>query len=190
MWNLRKTTESLTDEQLLSKYRQGGDQSWLGVLFERYVEWVYGVCLRYFDSPPEAEDAVMGIFEELLVKARQHEIQHFKGWLHTYAKNYCLMRLRKSGRESEALKSWKITEEEALWLPPLEEETTFDRLRECLEGLSAFQRQCIMLFYYEGHSYVEIGEKIKEPVGTVRSYIQNGRRNLRNCIGDDPRIFS
>jgi len=83
-----------TDTELIRQYRQDGDVRILGALYQRYMELVYAVCLKYLKHPAEAQDAVMGIFEELVTKMQKHEVNYFKGWLYTVAKNHCLMNLR------------------------------------------------------------------------------------------------
>src|SRR6266487_5713069 len=85
---------SLTDKELIALYKQSGDLAILGELYQRYMELVYGVCLKYFKEPETAKDSVMQIFEELVLKLKKHEVENFKGWLHQLAKNYCLMQLR------------------------------------------------------------------------------------------------
>src|SRR5690349_18490012 len=96
-----KSTKPLTDiadEQLLQDYRDSGDLKVLGVLYERYMHLVYGVCLKYLTDEDQSKDAVMQIFEELIVKANKFEIKHFKSWLYTLSRNYCLMQIR-SGKK-------------------------------------------------------------------------------------------
>lgn len=183
MLRLRKDKADYSDEALLEKYRQSGDTQWLGMLFERYVEWVYGLCLKYSERPEDAQDAAMGIFEELMDKTRKHDIQYFKSWLYTYARNYCLMRIRKQGRQQEAFNRLEREEEafEESW--DLEDsDTHLKQLQYCLEQLAAAQRECIIAFYYEDLSYQEISLQRQEQLGQVRSHLQNGRRNLRLCM--------
>ena len=91
--NIPATT---TDEQLLYDYKQSGDLKYLGELYARYMQLVYGVCLKYLADAEVARDATMQIFEELVVKASKHSIENFRGWLYTLAKNHCLMKLRSS----------------------------------------------------------------------------------------------
>lgn len=186
MLKLRKDKTEQADEALLEKYRQSGDPQWLGLLFERYIEWVYGLCLRYAERPEDAQDAAMGIFEELLDKTRRHEIQYFKSWLYTYARNYCLMRIRKQGRQTEAMNRFEQDEEafEENWSFE-DPQTDLQRLQYCLEQLSIAQRECIIAFYYENLSYQDISNMRNEQLGQVRSHLQNGKRNLRLCIGNN-----
>ena len=89
---------SSTDAELLAVYRNNGDLAVLGQLYERYMPLVYGVCLKYLKDEEQAKDAVMGIFEELVIKVKQHDIAIFRSWLYVLGRNYCLMQLR-SGKK-------------------------------------------------------------------------------------------
>src|SRR5688572_11762373 len=88
------STDSSPDKELVVLYKQSGDLSVLGELYQRYMELVYGVCLKYFKDPETARDGVMQIFEELVSKLKKHDVENFRGWLHQLAKNHCLMQLR------------------------------------------------------------------------------------------------
>jgi hypothetical protein len=89
--------EHLSDEQLLADYL-GGNSRALGLLYERYMPMVYGVCLKILKDSGKSEDAVMGIYESLTKKVKEHEIGAFRGWLYVLARNYCLMEWRKNQR--------------------------------------------------------------------------------------------
>ncbi len=185
MLRLFTKRSDLSDETLLARYQAGGDLEVLGQLYGRYTELVYGVCLKYLRDEPAAEDAVMAIFEELVNKAREHDVQNFRSWLYVLAKNHCLMQLRKEKRnptinyEPDRMHSIDPRHHS---METAEENGQEAHLRECLQQLSDAQKRCITLFYYEGHSYQEIAELLPERLGKVRSHIQNGRRNLRLCI--------
>ena len=175
----------LSDEALLTRYQGSGDLEVLSQLYGRYAELVYGVCLKYLQDEPAAEDAVMAIFEELVNKARKHDIQNFRSWLYVLAKNYCLMQLRKEKRNPtinyEPGRMHSIDPRHHS-MEASEDNGREVHLRECLHQLSDAQKRCITLFYYQGHTYKEIAELLPERLGKVRSHIQNGRRNLRICM--------
>lgn len=87
-------TEPLaSDDELLARYRADGRPEHLATLYLRYTELVYGVALRYLRNRADAEDAVMQLFEELIVKVARQPIRNFRGWLHTVARNLCLMQI-------------------------------------------------------------------------------------------------
>lgn len=174
-----------SDDELLRQYQQSGQLPWLGRLFERYTEMVYGVCLNYLKNTTEAEDAVMAIFETLVDKARHHQIERFRPWLYVLTKNHCLQFLRKQQKQFvNPIDPGRMYSEEA-WHPFAEEyveDPNVQRLEDCLDHLQEPQKSCIESFYLHGKSYQEIAREKTLPLGRVRSYIQNGRRNLRNCI--------
>lgn len=68
----------LTDDRLLLEYKQTGNLTTLAALYEKYMHLVYGVCLKYFRDEEQSKDAVMQLFEELIVKARRHEVKTLK----------------------------------------------------------------------------------------------------------------
>jgi RNA polymerase sigma-70 factor (ECF subfamily) len=148
------------------------------------MELVYGVCLKYFVDQEKAKDAVMNIFEELVIKLKKHEVDNFRGWLHMVAKNHCLMQLRtpKNLRTLELPDSLMQSEENVHLNGVLEKEENFEKLEYCLTTLSEDQKQAVKLFYLESRSYNEIVEIMGCDWNQVRSLIQNGRRNLKICM--------
>ena len=175
---------SLTDKELVAVYKESGDMSVLGELYQRYMELVYGVCLKYFKDSETAKDSVMQIFEELVSKMKKHEVDNFKGWLHQVAKNHCLMQLRTpKNMKTVEFKAEIVQSEENVHLNGvLEKEENFKIMEYCLGVLVQEQREAIRLFYLEGKCYNEIVEITGQEWNQVRSLIQNGRRNLKNCM--------
>jgi RNA polymerase sigma factor (sigma-70 family) len=175
---------TLTDKELVALYKQSDDMAVLGELYQRYMELVYGVCLKYFKEPETAKDSVIQIFEELVVKLKKHEVDNFKGWLHQVAKNHCLMQLRTpKNLKIVEFKSEFVQNDENVHLNGvLEKEENFQKLEYCLATLTSEQQQAIRLFYLEGKCYNEIVEITGQDWNYVRSCIQNGRRNLKICM--------
>jgi RNA polymerase sigma factor (sigma-70 family) len=175
---------TLSDKELVSLYKEKGDMAVLGELYQRYMDLVYGVCLKYYKDPETAKDSVMQIFEELVPKLKKHEVENYKGWLHQVAKNHCLMQLRTPrNMKTVEFKTEFVQSEENVHLNGvLEKEENFKKLEFCLGTLAAEQRETIKLFYLEGKCYNEIAELTGQEWNQVRSLIQNGRRNLKNCM--------
>ncbi|MFZ1264066.1 MAG: sigma-70 family RNA polymerase sigma factor [Chitinophagaceae bacterium] len=178
---------SLTDKELVVLYKESGDMAVLGELYQRYMELVYGVCLKYYKDPETSKDSVMQIFEELVSKLKKHDVDNFKGWLHQLAKNHCLMQLRTPrNMKTVEFKSELVQSEEEVHLNGvLEKEENFKKMEYCLGTLAAEQRETIKLFYLEGKCYNEIVEITGQEWNQVRSLIQNGRRNLKNCMEEE-----
>ena len=175
---------SLTDKELLTIYSESGDMSALGELYQRYMDLVYGVCLKYYKEPERAKDGVMLIFEELVTKLKKHEVENFKPWLHQVARNHCLMQLRTpKNLKTVEFKPEIVQSEENLHLNGvLEREENLTKLENCLETLTKEQKETVKLFYLQGKCYNEIVEITGQEWNQVRSFIQNGRRNLKLCM--------
>ena len=168
-------------------YQQNGDLQVLASLYQRYMELVYGVCLKYLQDNEPAKDAVMQVFEELVQKLKKHEVDNFKSWLYTLAKNYCLMQLRsQKNKKTVSISPELMQNDEELHLNgALQKEAEFKKLERCLQTLSAEQQQTVELFYLQQKCYNEIVEKTGLDWKKVRSLIQNGRRNLKICMEKD-----
>ena len=175
--------QSEDDEALLRIYRQSGDLAVLGGLFERYMPLIYGVCLKYLKDEEAAKDAVMGIFEELIIKVKQHEVKQFRGWVYVLSRNYCLMQLRSGKKIAEV--SLDEVMEIIPFLHPEEnnnKEEALKALERCIERLAEGQKQSVSLFYLEEKCYKEVAEITGYSMNDVKSYIQNGKRNLKICL--------
>jgi len=151
------------------------------------MELVYGVCLKYYKDPETAKDSVMQIFEELVPKLRKHEVENFKPWLHQVAKNHCLMQLRTpKNMKTVEFKYELVQSEDNVHLNGvLEKEENFKKLEFCLGTLTNEQRETVKLFYLDGKCYNEIVEITGLEWNQVRSFIQNGRRNLKLCMENE-----
>ena len=174
----------LTDADLVVLYKESGDLAVLGELYQRHMDLIYGVCLKYLKDPEQSKDSVMAIFEELTLKLRKHEVAHFRAWLHQVARNHCLMYLR-SPRNKNSLplpeELMHSVENEHL-NAVMEKEQHLQDMTKCLEQLNPEQKQVVESFYLQERSYQEIAEQTGLDWNRVRSLIQNGRRNLRICM--------
>ena len=182
------------DADYVLDYKATGNLDVLGELYERHIDLVYAVCFKYLRDEAESKDAVMQLFEQLIVDLRRHEVTNFKSWLHSVARNYCLMHLRKQrvrvgDGDTDLLDDERPTYESlAVWpdaARPDGDETALDleryltRLPTALEELPQPQRVCIDLFYLQQKSYAEVADLTGYELKQVKSYLQNGRRNLK-----------
>jgi RNA polymerase sigma factor (sigma-70 family) len=175
---------NLSDKELVEAFTNDDSNEALGALYQRYMELVYGVCLKYLKERELSRDAVLSIYEELVAKLKKHKVENFKSWLYMVAKNHCLMYLRspKNMRTKEFVPEVMHFEETVHLNGELDDEANFSKLERCLKGLVAEQEQSVKLFYYEQKCYKEIAEITGFEQSMVRSYIQNGRRNLKICM--------
>lgn len=172
------------DIALIADYKNSGNLEVLGTLYNRYMHLVFGVCLNYLKDEEQSKDAVMQIFEELVVKLRIHEVQNFKSWLHVLTRNHCLMALRKTSKNNTV--SIDDTFVENTEFVHLDVDDTKEQkltvMEKCMETLPEEQRKSVDLFYLQEKCYKEVADLTGYDLLKVKSYIQNGKRNLKICI--------
>jgi len=178
--------KNLLDTELISLYKQQRDKAYVGELFTRYTDFVFSVSLKYLQNQEESKDAVMQIFEKLFDSLLSHEVSNFKSWLYSVTKNHCYQILRDKQKnkeisiESEHFSDFNMENEDKMHLDEkLRLEQKLEMFEEQLAGLSEEQRICIELFYLKKRCYQEITEKTGFSLKQVKSFIQNGKRNLQ-----------
>jgi RNA polymerase sigma-70 factor (ECF subfamily) len=182
----RKNTVNLKDDDLVEMYRLKGDIAIAGILYDRYAHLVYGVCLKYLRDREASKDAVMEIFEKVIVELREKDVRNFKSWLYVVSRNFCLMELRKIPTKESIIHGTEYNDafimESYPEMHPIDKDRDDGKLKDCIEKLSEEQKQCIELFYYKEKCYKEISNITNFDLKKVKSHIQNGKRNLKNCM--------
>ena len=175
----------------------GGDGAGLATLYDRYSRVVYSLALRIVQIEAEAEDVVQEVFAQMFRQADRYDSRRgsVSSWLLTIARTRAIDHVRarrrlpdtRFGREPEAAaenlpdpradqESQTLTDEQV------------QRVRRALEDLPAEQRTAIELAYYDGLSQSEIAERLKAPLGTVKSRIRAAMLRLRDALEMDKRI--
>lgn len=181
--NKKKNTE-YSDEELLALFKDTGKADYFQQLYERYIPLVYGLCLKYLQNTEESQDATVDIYETLSQKIAGYNIGVFKNWLYSVVKNHCFHILKENKREIIVDFDSQIMESDetlTLFSEDRDEEKE-NALNSCLERLPEPQRLAIQKFFYENKSYADIVEETGFNLKSVKSYIQNGKRNLKICI--------
>ncbi|MGV3658378.1 MAG: RNA polymerase sigma factor [Chitinophagaceae bacterium] len=173
--------DHIPDADLLEHYYADKNTEWIGVLLQRYTVLLLGVCMKYMKNEEEARDCVQQVFLKVLTDLQKHKVDFFKSWLYTVAKNHCLMKLRgQQGKAAKELTDNTVAVPHTDETQQLQEnEKTYALLEQAIVELSEEQRQCVILFYLQKQSYQQISEKTGYSLMQVKSYIQNGKRNLK-----------
>jgi RNA polymerase sigma factor (sigma-70 family) len=178
-----KNIERMTDLELIAEYQRSDNNRTVGILFERYSHLVFGVCLKYLKNQPEAQDSVIQIFEKLLTDLKTNEISNFKSWLHTVSRNHCLMFIRKhkkqrnNEQDMETAEPFLTAEDK---MPEVQaKELKLTELEQAIQELKPDQRAVIELFYIQEKCYNEVAQITGFTLKQVKSYVQNGKRNLK-----------
>ena len=187
----KKPFKQLADLDLISMFKETKDSDCIGELFRRYGHLVLGVCMKYLKDEDESKDGLMEIFEKLPDDLQKHEISNFKGWLHTVARNHCLMRLRNVSGTTEKNREMAMDLSEIMEMDTeihlhgiSDKEHELRKMEAALKELKDEQRICIELFYLQEKSYVEVGEITGFDQNKVKSCIQNGKRNIKLIMTD------
>lgn len=177
--------DSASDQELLDKYRSSRNNEWLGILLERYLHLIFGVCMKYLGNEEEAKDHTQQICLHILKNIAHHKITYFKSWLYQVAKNHCLMQLRKN----KNIHFRPLSEGDAGSVDPeLPEPKTaddvlkLDYLHRAMQKLGEAQRECLNLFFFQKKSYQDISGMTGFSMKQVKSHIQNGKRNLKQIM--------
>ncbi|MEM9823477.1 MAG: sigma-70 family RNA polymerase sigma factor [Bacteroidota bacterium] len=185
----KQQLQHASDDDLVRYFQETGNREYVGVLYQRNAHLIYGACLKYLENREESKDAVMAIFEKIILKMPDASIHKFNTWLFSVVKNECLSRLRKRKstlrqeeifQQSEKSEDQFMENEGVLRLYNKEEaETKEERLAEAMNQLQAIQRRCIELFFFEDRTYAEIAQETNLPLKQVKSHLQNGKRLLK-----------
>lgn len=173
-----------TDERLIDAYQKSGNASYVAELFNRYKELTYGLCIKYLKDAHESEDATYDLFETLLSKLKTNPVNHFKSWFYRVASNHCIDKIRKA--KTGIIISLEDKQESIKDIfdhaESVEKEALLAKIDYCLNTLNPDQKTCIDLFYFQEKSYQDISESLNISWATTRSFIQNGKRNLKICM--------
>lgn len=176
----------LSDADLVERYRHSHDTKYLGHLYLRYSHLVLGLGLKYFKNEAAAQDAVMDIYEKISKELKKHNVENFKSWLYTLAKNHCLQDIRKHKVNLKKQDAFEVflnnsveNEDELHLIERQEKEVLLSKLEKALPMLKDSQYECVKAFYLESKSYQDIADQMNISLKEVKSNIQNGKRNLK-----------
>lgn len=174
--------DHITDSELLDKFYSDKDTQWLGILLQRYTFLLLGVCMKYLKNEEAAKDAVQQIFLKAIVELEKYKVTYLKSWLYMVAKNHCLMNLRDRHIFIPVEERTEIIATETGPEERINKEATLTILEKALSELNREQKTCVTLFYLQKKSYRDIVDTTGYTLLQVKSFIQNGKRNLKLLI--------
>lgn len=150
----------------------------LADLYHRHIGMVYQICLMLMKNVPDAEDAAQTVFRKLIEYNKPfRDPEHGKAWLIVTARNECKNQLkhwwrtRRAGEEALNTLAWEQLEDGALW--------------ELLLTLPERDRMVLYLHYYQGYSTFEMAEILGKNPSTVRTWLVQARRKLKDRMEAD-----
>ena len=174
--------------QLLSA-TAAGDQRAFRELYDACSPHLFGLLLRMLKRRDWAEEALQDCFLKVWQKAETYAPE--KGapltWLMTVARYRALDLLRVKRPEVDMPEegedqSLSFADDAQSPEDGAIESEGIGRLDDCMKGLQEEQRQSVLLAYYEGYTHQELAERLKAPLGTVKSWVRRGLSRLRECL--------
>ncbi|GAA1658819.1 ECF RNA polymerase sigma factor SigK [Actinoplanes couchii] len=174
-------------DKLLPKVGRGDEQAFAR-LYDLVVPRVYGLIRRVLRNAAQAEEVAQEVLVEVWRTAARFdpEAGSATAWVFTIAHRRAVDRVR-----AEQAAATRTVRAGAAAL-----ETPYDavadevsgrlerqQVRHCLDDLTELQRQVVTMAYYQGHSYPQVAELLKTPLGTVKTRMRDGLIRLRDCLG-------
>jgi len=169
----------MSDAELLQQFHNSGSNEWLGVLLQRYTLLLLGTCMKYLKNEEEAKDSVQQIFLKAITELHKYKVEYFKSWIYMVARNHCLMKLRDKNIVIPVDDKNDLAADEPDKTAIADKDKKLSLLEASLQELNDEQKTCVTLFYLDKKSYQEIADTTGYNLLQVKSYIQNGKRNLK-----------
>jgi len=151
---------------------------------------LYGVALRILRRQDWAEDVLQECYVNIWNHAENYAVQKSAPltWMTSIVRNRCLDWLRRPQTEATgadydvAVEAWQ--DDSPGPMEQLMASTEAAALARCLQQLEAKQRQSIMLAFFNGLSHSELAAHMKQPLGTVKTWVRRGLERLKGCLGE------
>lgn len=182
----RDEVRDAAERELLARI-SGGDQSALGVLFDRVGSRVYGVILWVVRDQAQAEEVTQEVMLEVWTNASQFDAARGspRSWLVTMARRRAIDRVRSEQASRDRTRRIGIRDMQPSFDEVSEQVLLGEEhaeIRDALAGLTDLQRQAIELAYYRGHTYREVAELLDTPLGTIKTRMRDGLIRLRDVM--------
>ena len=169
-----------------------GDQRAFADLYRQAGAHLYGVALRIVGNGPLAEEILQEAFVSVWHHAGTYDAAKSQPitWLASIVRNRCLDQLRKREIDTVTLVSdpdddapaWEIPSDGPTPIELLLAGAEAHAVRDCIDSLDAGPKQAIALAFFHGLSHGELAAHLREPLGTVKSWVRRGLERLRGCL--------
>jgi RNA polymerase sigma-70 factor, ECF subfamily len=198
---------SLSDAELVARVAKG-DEAAFGAAYDRYVDVVYGACVRFLRDHHLAEEVVQDAYLALWRRADSYDpaLGSLLGWLLHIARNKAIDRVRSTARQPRAADNLGDSDantyvlERALAAAQAgsraaegPDEVAVRRwtsaiVRTALSVMPETERLALELAYGEGLTQYEIAERTGWPLGTVKTRTRRALANLRTALEGVPEL--
>ena len=182
MFGWFKKYNKLYDRELIGLFKSKQDMNAIGVLFSRYSHLVASIAIGILKDKQKSEDVVQEIFETVVKDLKKHDVKNFNAWIYSVTKFHCF---KHKNIVEFAQGDIEVQEEEGadeVFERELQLQTRVNYLEKAMLKIKSEHKVCVELFYMKGYSYNEISAETGYNMNEVKSFIQNGKRNLKSLI--------
>jgi RNA polymerase sigma-70 factor (ECF subfamily) len=173
-----------------------GDRAAFATLYERTSSHLFAVVLRINRDRAQAEDVLQEVYVNVWKAAQSFDAAQSQPltWLTSIARNRAIDSLRRKQAEPQTIQPAPLHDDEERDvyddmadnapgpLALLSQASDARALSNCMQDLTAPQRQSVALAFYDGLSHAEVAEKMRQPLGTVKSWVRRALLSLKSCL--------
>ncbi|GEN69554.1 RNA polymerase sigma factor [Chryseobacterium rhizosphaerae] len=179
-----KTTYS--EEELIVLLKEKNETGF-HYLYDHYSGALYGIILRIVQSKEYTEEVIQDVFVKIWNSIHQYDDSkgRFYTWMINIARNTAIDYLKSKGFQNE-LKNQPLPDfvYNTTELSTTNNSSDYIGFNNVLEGLEVDKQELINLAYYQGYTQHEISEKLKIPLGTVKTKMRNALMKLKDLLKD------
>ena len=178
-----------------------GDRAAFGRLYEQTSGHLFAVVLRIQRDRAQAEDLLQEVYVSVWKAAAGFDAARSQPltWLTSIARNRAIDSLRRAGAQPQTISTTRdedderpdaveaLADESPGPLDLLGRASDARQLSHCMEGLSPPQRQSVALAFFDGLSHAEVAEQLRQPLGTVKSWVRRALMALKGCLESSAR---
>jgi len=168
-----------------------GDEAAFAELYKQTSAHLYGIAVRILRDGAAAEEILQEAFVSVWHHAGSYEAarSHPSTWLAAIVRNRCLDQLRR--RELDTVTLTADDDDGREFVLPSTDPTPVEMLlagaeaqsvRDCVDQLDAGPKQAIALAFYQGLSHAELARHMRQPLGTIKSWLRRGLERLKGCL--------
>jgi RNA polymerase sigma-70 factor (ECF subfamily) len=182
--NAIKTTYS--EEELIVLLKEKNENGF-HYLYDHYSGALYGIILRIVQSKEYTEEIIQDVFVKIWNSIHQYDASkgRFYTWMINIARNTAIDYLKSKAFQNE-LKNQSLPDfvYNTAELSTTNNSSDYIGFNNVLEGLEVDKQELINLAYYQGYTQHEISEKLKIPLGTVKTKMRNALIKLKDLLKD------
>ncbi|SDH87319.1 RNA polymerase sigma-70 factor, ECF subfamily [Chryseobacterium taeanense] len=175
-----------SEEQLIVLLKEKNENGF-HYLYDHYSGALYGVILRIVQSKDYTEEIIQDVFVKIWNSIQQYDSSkgRFYTWMINIARNTAIDYLKSKSFQNE-LKNQSLPDfvYNSAELSTTNDPSDFIGFNNVLESLESDKKELINLAYYQGFTQNEISEKLKIPLGTVKTKMRNALMKLKDLLKD------